>query len=122
MSSTKAMALASTSIWWKVGAVSGATAVLLGAFGAHGLKSRVSDPKLLKTWDTGAHYHLVHSLALLAVPFSRRPNLAGGLISTGIVFFSGSLYAIVLTDHKSLGMITPMGGLMFVAGWLSLLL
>ncbi|OQS01295.1 hypothetical protein ACHHYP_01362 [Achlya hypogyna] len=122
MSTKIAASVATSSIWWKVGAVSGATAVLLGAFGAHGLQTRVKDPKLLKTWETAAHYQLIHSVALLAVPFARRPNLAGGLIASGIVLFSGSLYTIVLTEHKRLGMITPMGGLMFVAGWLSLLL
>ncbi|OQS05642.1 hypothetical protein THRCLA_20564 [Thraustotheca clavata] len=110
------------SLWFKTGAVSGASAVLLGAFGAHGLQNRVKDPKMLKNWDTAAQYHLLHSAVLLAVPFARRPNLVGGLITTGIVFFSGSLYTLVLTEKKRLGMITPMGGLMFVAGWLCLLL
>ncbi|KAF0695397.1 Aste57867_13786 [Aphanomyces stellatus] len=113
---------ASSSLWWKVGAVSGATAVVLGAFGAHGLQTRVKDPKLLKNWDTAAHYHLMHSIALLVVPFTRRPNVVGGLLTTGIVFFSGSLYTLVLTEQKKLGMITPLGGLAFIAGWLALLL
>ncbi|ETI41056.1 hypothetical protein F441_13636 [Phytophthora nicotianae CJ01A1] len=110
------------SMWWKVGAISGASAVLLGAFGAHGLKSHVKDPHLLKNWETAAHYQLVHSVVLLATPMCRRPGLAGGLITTGTLLFSGSLYAMTLTQQKKLGMVTPIGGVALVAGWLALLL
>ncbi|CAK4668703.1 hypothetical protein LEN26_010643 [Aphanomyces euteiches] len=122
MSLKVAATVVSSSIWWKVGAVSGATAIAFGAFGAHALKNYVKDEKLLKTWETGAHYHLLHSVALLAVPFSRRPNLVGGLLTTGVLLFSGSLYTIVLTQKKNLGIITPIGGVAMIAGWLALLL
>ncbi|ETV75498.1 hypothetical protein H257_10327 [Aphanomyces astaci] len=115
-------AAASSSVWWKVGAVSGAAAVAFGAFGAHALQSRVHDPKRIKTWETAAHYQLVHSVALLAAPFARRPNVVGGLLTAGVVLFSGSLYTLVLTDQPKFGMITPVGGLAFVAGWLAFLL
>ncbi|KAF4318341.1 hypothetical protein BBO99_00005991 [Phytophthora kernoviae] len=110
------------SIWWKVGAISGASAVLLGAFGAHGLKNRITDPHLLKNWETAAHYQLLHSVVLLATPMCRKPGLAGGLITTGTILFSGSLYAMTLTGQKKLGAVTPIGGVALVAGWLALLL
>ena len=110
--------------YWKAGALLGATGVLFGAFGAHGLKKRIPpvDPKMLSAWDTAAHYQLLHSAALLAAPFARRPNVAGGLLSACILLFSGSLYAMVLTNNRKLGAITPIGGLMMCFGWLALLL
>ncbi|TMW59538.1 hypothetical protein Poli38472_004607 [Pythium oligandrum] len=117
-----AVVVPSASFWWKLGAVSGATAVALGAFGAHGLQTRVKDPKMLKNWETAAHYHLIHSVVLLAAPLSKRPGLTGGLITTGTLLFSGSLYTMVLTNERKLGMITPIGGVAIIAGWLALLL
>ncbi|KAJ0403442.1 hypothetical protein P43SY_001550 [Pythium insidiosum] len=111
-----------SSAWWKVGAISGATAIMLGAFGAHALQRKVKDPKLQKNWETAAHYQLLHSVALLAVPLSKRPTVSGGLIAGGTLIFSGSLYALVLTNERKLGMITPIGGVALVAGWLALLL
>ncbi|ETW06494.1 hypothetical protein H310_02737 [Aphanomyces invadans] len=115
-------AVVSSSVWWKVAAVSGAAAVAFGAFGAHALQSRVKNPKRIKTWETASHYHLIHSVALLAVPLARRPNVAGGFLTAGIVLFSGSLYTLVLSDQAKLGIITPFGGLAFIAGWLAFLL
>ncbi len=106
--------------WWVVGALSGATAVLLGAFGAHGLERVVEDPDLLAAWSTGARYHLVHSVALLAVAVHpRRPKAAGVLFTVGIVLFAGSLYGLAL-GVQGLGPVTPLGGLCLVAGWLAL--
>ncbi len=107
---------------FRIGAVSGAAAVLLGAFGAHALaKYTGQDPKSLKTWETAAHYHLVHSAALLASS-GHRSKLPAGLFTGGIVLFSGSLYLLVLTQKKWLGAITPIGGLLLTGGWLALLL
>lgn len=107
--------------WWKVAGVVGALGVLLGAFGAHGLRDVVTDPHLLEVWQTGARYHLVHALALCAVALHpARPRAAGVLFVAGIVLFSGSLYALALTGVGVLGAITPLGGLAFVAGWLAL--
>mmetsp|Transcript_16791 Transcript_16791/g.30084 ORF Transcript_16791/g.30084 Transcript_16791/m.30084 type:complete len:122 (+) Transcript_16791:178-543(+) len=113
-----------------VAGISGALAIGLGAFGAHGLRSKV-EPRMLQVWETAAHYHLVHSVALLVVAHMGRSSVAGKaapsvtlptmLFSTGIVLFSGSLYAMVLTGESKLGMITPVGGLSLMAGWLSLL-
>ena len=94
----------------------------MGAFGAHALKTRVA-PELLRVWDVGTHYQMIHALALLGVAWlvSRWPEsaaaTAGWLFVAGTVLFSGSLYALALTGVKKLGMITPVGGLALVAGW-----
>lgn len=105
--------------WWRAGAASGCAAVLLGAFGAHALRGRVA-PELLKTWESGAQYHLVHSVALV-VAGATGADAAGALFATGTALFSGSLYALVLTGRRGLGAITPFGGLALAAGWLALL-
>ncbi|MCA9492267.1 MAG: DUF423 domain-containing protein [Myxococcales bacterium] len=108
-------------MWWRVAGVSGALAVMLGAFGAHGLKSWVDDPHLLEIWDKAARYHLVHAVALLGVAMHpRRPAVAGGGFVLGTLLFSGSLYAMTLTGATWLGAITPLGGLSFIAGWIGL--
>ncbi|MCB9663157.1 MAG: DUF423 domain-containing protein [Alphaproteobacteria bacterium] len=108
-------------MWWTVAGLAGALGVALGAFGAHGLKGVVTDPHLLEVWDTGARYHLIHALALLAVAaHPARPAWAGGLFLAGIVLFSGSLYLMTLTGFRWLGAVTPLGGLCFIAGWLVL--
>lgn len=102
--------------------VTGALAVALGAFGAHGLKQVVTDPHLLEVWDTGARYHLIHAVAMLAI--ADRPGvpvLTSRLWLAGIALFSGSLYTMALTDLRWLGAVTPLGGVCFIAGWLLLL-
>ncbi|KAL2161081.1 hypothetical protein VTH06DRAFT_8794 [Thermothelomyces fergusii] len=109
----------SASFFWKTGAVFGAAAVGLGAFGAHGLKKRISDPAKLANWSTAAQYQLVHSVALLVA--SSNP-VAGGLFTAGMTMFSGSLYALTLDAERFrfLGPVTPLGGLCLIAGWLAL--
>lgn len=108
-----------------VGAVSGAIGVGLGAFGAHALKSRLT-PDLLSIFETGSRYHLIHAVAVLiaALAADRWPSshamTAGWLFVGGIVLFSGSLYLLALTGVKSWGMVTPVGGLLFISGWLAL--
>ncbi len=96
-------------------------AVAAGAFGAHGLKQRVS-AELVSAWNTGVLYHLIHGVALLALAAltARLGQLAGwsaGFMLAGIVLFSGSLYALVLSGTRVLGAITPLGGIAFMAGW-----
>lgn len=107
--------------WWIWGGVLGGLGVLLGAFGAHGLKSSpavLADPSLLDTWETAARYQLVHALALLAVAsHPRSPRWSGRLFVAGTCVFSGSLYLLVLTGVRWLGAITPLGGLALCAGW-----
>lgn len=100
----------------------GALAVLMGAFGAHSLKERLT-PDLLVVWNTAAHYHLVHSAVLLALALvgarDARVRLPFLLIATGVVIFSGSLYALALSGIRPLGAVTPVGGVLMVAGWVS---
>ena len=106
-----------------VGALCGLTGVALGAFGAHGLRTRIS-PEMLGVFETGVRYHLYHALALLATA-SLMPRLGGGrlfvaagwLFTAGIVLFSGSLYLLALTGITVLGAITPLGGVALIAGW-----
>ena len=112
-------------LFFALGAISGFIAVALGAFAAHGLKSRL-DATMLATFETGVRYHMYHALGLLAVAWAqtRWPGAAtsasGWLFIAGTVLFSGSLYALSLTGMRSLGAITPFGGLAFLAGWLCL--
>ena len=111
--------------WFAAGAIAAGLAVILGAFGAHGLQGRVA-PDLLAAYETGARYHLAHALALLAVGLAagRRNNslttTAGWLFLAGIAVFSGSLYLMTLTGARWLGAITPIGGLAFILGWIAL--
>ena len=99
----------------------GALGVLLGAFGAHGLEGVVDEPRLLENWNTGARYHVIHAVALLGVAaHPKQPRVAGVAFSVGIVVFSGSLYLMTLTGARWLGAITPIGGVLFIIGWLAL--
>jgi uncharacterized membrane protein YgdD (TMEM256/DUF423 family) len=112
-------------------AVNGFLGVALGAFGAHGLKARLADvgdaARRLEWWQTAAHYHLFHALALgiLASWAARAADrvllLSGSAMVTGIVLFSGSLYAMALTGQTGLGIVTPFGGLALLLGWGALL-
>lgn len=106
-------------------ALFGFTGVGLGAFAAHGLKGQLS-AEYLAVFQTGVHYQMLHALALLglAALWQRLPGrllrAAGVCFCIGILLFSGSLYALTLSGIGALGMITPVGGLMFLAGWLCL--
>jgi uncharacterized membrane protein YgdD (TMEM256/DUF423 family) len=108
-----------------LGAFSGALAVMIGAFGAHGLKDRLSE-EMLAIYRTGVEYHFYHTLGLLAiglVALHLRSGLltAGGWsMAAGILIFSGSLYALSISGIRILGAITPIGGILFIAGWLLL--
>jgi uncharacterized membrane protein YgdD (TMEM256/DUF423 family) len=105
-----------------IGAVSGFIGVAAGAFGAHGLRSRLS-PAMLVAFETGVRYHLYHTLALLLVAVAAArfdgwlARGAGWSFTAGIVLFSGSLYALALTGVTTLGAVTPLGGLAFLVGW-----
>lgn len=116
---------ATGSAWFVMGAIASGVAVILGAFGAHGLKSRV-DPELLVVFETGVRYQMYHALALLAVGLARVHwptaviSLAGWFFLAGILIFSGSLYLMTATGERWLGAITPIGGLAFIIGWVLL--
>jgi len=103
----------------------GFTGVALGAFAAHGLKSRLS-ADYLAIFQTGVHYQMLHALALFGVALlsahlgGRLVGIAGGFFVAGILIFSGSLYLLTLTTTPVLGAITPIGGVCFLAGWLCL--
>jgi uncharacterized membrane protein YgdD (TMEM256/DUF423 family) len=109
------------------GALSAGLAVAAGAFGAHALKTRLS-ADLLAVFETAARYQIYHALALVAVAavLTRWPappvRAAGWLFLAGTTLFSGSLYLLALTGTRWLGAITPLGGVCFIAGWLSLAL
>jgi len=108
-----------------IAAVSGMTAVMLGAFGAHALKKVIS-PEMLEVFKTGVQYQFYHTFALLAVGIlmffgeSKALKWSANMFLTGILLFSGSLYALTLTNIKMLGVITPFGGVAFIAGWVLL--
>ena len=108
-----------------LGALNGALAVGLGAFGAHGLKNRV-DENLLATWATASDYHFYHALALLLTGMLAKilqttsVITAGWVLFAGMLVFSGSLYILVLSGQKWLGAITPLGGTALIVGWLML--
>ena len=101
------------------GALNAALAVAAGAFAAHGLRERL-EVRALEIFETAARYHMYHALAMIlaGVIAARGASTAGWIFLAGIVIFSGSLYALALTDVKLLGAVTPLGGLAFLVGWL----
>jgi uncharacterized membrane protein YgdD (TMEM256/DUF423 family) len=107
------------------GALSAFIAVAAGAFGAHALRARLA-PDLLTAFETGARYQMYHALALFVVAWASNhwPGMpmraAGWLFIGGTLLFSGSLYLLALTGARWLGAITPLGGLLFLAGWAAL--
>src|SRR5262245_58519830 len=111
-----------------IGAVAGFLGVALGAFGAHGLRSRVS-PEMLAVFETAVRYQMYHALALVATSVvsgqlesTRFLKAAGWLFAVGMALFSGSLYVVVLGGATAFGAITPIGGLAFLLGWACLAL
>ena len=110
-----------------VAAIAGFVGVALGAFGAHGLRGRLS-PEMLAAFETGVRYQMYHTLALMLTSMLMA-RMGGWLFTTaawcftvGIVLFSGSLYALAISGVPILGAVTPFGGLAFLAGWACLAL
>ncbi len=106
-----------------LGGFNAALVVLFGAFGAHALKARLST-EMLAVYQTGVHYHLFHALGLLAVGLvamqisgSAYLKWSGWLMLVGIILFSGSLYVLSVSGLRWLGMVTPFGGMSFIAAW-----
>jgi len=108
-----------------IAAISGMLAVMLGAFGAHVLKNMIS-PEMLEVYKTGNQYQFYHTFALLAVGIlmkfgsSKALKWSAYLFATGIILFSGSLYFLAISGIKILGIITPFGGVIWIAAWILL--
>src|SRR5215471_10875170 len=110
-------------VWSALGALNALCAIGLGAFGAHGLRSRLA-PDLLAVFETGARYHMYHALGLIAVAWlatqrGSSANVPGIFMLAGILLFSGSLYVLAISGVRSFGAVTPFGGLAFMIGWAS---
>lgn len=109
--------------WLGTGALFAALGVAAGAFGAHGLRAILAEPLLL-IYETAVRYQMYHALALVALGAlagrlpPRAITVSGSLFTLGILLFSGSLYLLVLTGTRPLGILTPIGGSCFIAGWL----
>lgn len=110
-----------------LGAIFAMIAVILGAFGAHALKDKFAEPRFAAVWETAVQYQMYHALGLLMVGIVGHEALlgassllswAGYLLLTGIILFSGSLYILAVTGIKKLGAITPIGGGLFISGWI----
>ena len=110
------------------GILFGGLAVALGAFGAHALESQLEARDRTETWDLAVQYQMVHSLTLLFIgtivpAYGRGFRIAGLLLTTGVLCFSGSLYALCLTDIVfPLVLITPLGGVLLISGWAAMLI
>ena len=104
------------------GAVFGGLGVVAGAFGAHALRNQIG-PDMLAAFETGVRYQMYHALALFGAAWMTGRGAptealwAGRLFVLGILLFSGSLYAMALTNNRDLGVVTPVGGVAFIAGW-----
>ena len=113
--------------WSVIGAALLALAVIIGAFGAHALAARL-DAYSRGVYETGVLYHFFHALGLLVVSFlprmgalsASRAGWVCGLLCAGVVIFSGSLYLLAITGVRTLGAITPIGGIAFIAAWVLL--
>jgi uncharacterized membrane protein YgdD (TMEM256/DUF423 family) len=105
----------------RVAAILGFLGVALGAFGAHALKETLTANARLDDWRTATLYHLVHAAVLVSISRGEQvPRVAWWLFASGIAVFSGTLYALAITNIKWLGAITPLGGLALLGGWLAL--
>jgi uncharacterized membrane protein YgdD (TMEM256/DUF423 family) len=107
-----------------LGGINAALVVMLGAFGAHGLKARLT-AEMLAVYQTGVHYHLFHALGLLAIGIVATQiadsvwlRWSGWLMLLGIILFSGSLYVLSVSGLRWLGMVTPFGGVAFITAWI----
>lgn len=107
----------------RIAAAAGLLAVVLGAFGAHGLKNLLGRNGTAAIWETAVFYHFIHAVMLFILAERKVfPAFAWWSFLAGIVIFSGSLYVLAVTNILWLGAITPVGGLCFIAGWLALVL
>src|ERR1019366_4374201 len=107
----------------RIAAAAGLLAVALGAFGAHGLKTLLAQNGSATLWEKGRFFHFIHAVMLFVLAERKSfPAVAWWSFLAGILFFSGSLYLLAVTDERWLGAITPVGGVGFIVGWGGLLL
>ncbi|KAK8953331.1 hypothetical protein KSP40_PGU009631 [Platanthera guangdongensis] len=106
-------------IWQKVAAISGVAALGLGTYGAHVFKP--TNLAYKDVWNTASLYHLIHTTALLAAPLTKHPNIFGGLLTTGILAFSGTCYTVAYLEDRKYSTLAPFGGFAFIGAWASLL-
>ncbi|OME78021.1 hypothetical protein BK120_25345 [Paenibacillus sp. FSL A5-0031] len=113
--------------YFAIGAINAALAIALGAFGAHGLEKQLTD-HYLEVFETGVRYHMYSALGLILISlFAKQMGTSklalngGRLILTGMIIFSGSLYVLSITSFSKLGMITPIGGVAIIAGWICII-
>ncbi|GCB77120.1 hypothetical protein scyTo_0019243 [Scyliorhinus torazame] len=109
-------------VFRRVAGLSGALAVGLGAYGAHGFRRSDRDEYLKELFETANKYHFLHSLALLGVPHCRKPLLAGSLLTSGMVMFCGALYYQAVTGDPVFTRAAPFGGTMLIVGWAAMAL
>lgn len=113
-----------SSIFIRIAGFSGATAVILGAYGAHKQWNKDPnkpnrDPKAI--FETANRYHFFHSIALMATPLAKRPYLTGSLLAAGMFLFSGTCYYAALTNDERYNRLAPLGGTLLILGWVSLM-
>ncbi|XP_058128463.1 transmembrane protein 256 homolog [Anopheles ziemanni] len=109
----------------RLAGLSGAAAVMLGAYGAHyhfPANDEEGGRDQRQVFEMTNRYHFIHSLALLAAPLARRPYLTSLLLTSGMALFCGSCYYIAFTNDRTVGKITPVGGFMLIFGWLSFII
>ncbi|XP_023017214.2 transmembrane protein 256 homolog [Leptinotarsa decemlineata] len=104
----------------KIAGIMGASAVALGAYGAHKKYPKDKVNELKPIYETASRYHFFHTLALLAVPMTRYPSVTGSLLITGTILFSGACYYHAFTGENKLGKMAPIGGTLLIFGWLSM--
>ncbi|KAH9793625.1 hypothetical protein KPL71_004591 [Citrus sinensis] len=97
----------------------GVAALGLGTYGAHGFKPQ--NPTFKEVWQTASLYHLVHTAALVAAPITKNPNIFGGLLTAGILAFSGTCYTVAFLEDRKYSTLAPFGGFAFIGAWASLL-
>ncbi|XP_078284300.1 transmembrane protein 256 [Rhinoraja longicauda] len=109
-------------VFRRLAGLSGALAVGLGAYGAHGFRRSDRDEYLKELFETANKYHFLHSLALLGVPHCRKPLLAGAVLTSGMAMFCGSLYYQAITGSPALAKAAPVGGTLLIVGWVAMAL
>ena len=107
--------------WLKIAGSMGFSGVVLGAFGSHALRDKLSADMML-SWNAGVRYHLIHAIAIMVLALYAKTSSidirwGGRFFLSGTVLFSGSLYVMCLTGYRALGFITPLGGICFLMGW-----